>query len=299
MAAARALHETGVSVTVFEKARGFGGRMSTRRSDQGLYDLGTQYFTARDSLFRTAVRRWCEHGAAAVWDGRVVESHGGPLLERVGEVRYRGEPGMSAICRSLGTGLTVRFERPVTRIARRHDSWFLDDEGRFDAVLVSAPAAQSADLLEPLAPALARRARAAAMSPCVAVAGLFEAPLSVGFDGAILHSGPLSWARADENKVVLHAAPDWSREHFDEPESETTTALLHALRKLVGFPLPDVVKVARHRWRFARVSEPLGDPCLWDPGLRLGACGDWCLGARVESAYLSGVEAADIVVTGS
>jgi len=297
MTAARALHETGVSVTVFEKARGFGGRMNTRRSAQGLFDMGAQYFTARDPLFMTAVRRWCDEGVAVEWKGRIVESHGGPLLERGGEVRYRGEPGMSRICRFLGADLTVRFERRVTRIERRRDAWFLDNEGRFDAVLVSAPASQSAQLLEPVAPALAQRARTAAMVPCVALAILFEAPLSVGFQGAILRQGPLSWVWIDEDKAVLHAAPDWSQEHFDQPETETTATLLHALRALVGAGLPETVRVAQHGWRFARTVEALGVPYLWDPDLRIGACGDWCLGARIESAYLSGVEAADVVVT--
>ncbi|MGF2507850.1 NAD(P)/FAD-dependent oxidoreductase, partial [Ralstonia pseudosolanacearum] len=32
-----------------------------------------------------------------------------------------------------------------------------------------------------------------------------------------------------------------------------------------------------------------GTPCLWDAASRLGACGDWCEGPRVEAAFLSGV----------
>jgi predicted NAD/FAD-dependent oxidoreductase len=43
-----------------------------------------------------------------------------------------------------------------------------------------------------------------------------------------------------------------------------------------------------HRWRHARVLEPLGPECLWDAALALGACGDWCLDGRVEAALLSG-----------
>ena len=35
---------------------------------------------------------------------------------------------------------------------------------------------------------------------------------------------------------------------------------------------------------------------LWDAQAQLGLCGDWCLGHRVENAFLSGLELALAVV---
>ena len=52
--------------------------------------------------------------------------------------------------------------------------------------------------------------------------------------------------------------------------------------------LPPVAVAQAHRWRHARVVNPLGEPCLVDAGQALGFCGDWCLDARVEAAFLSG-----------
>jgi predicted NAD/FAD-dependent oxidoreductase len=43
-----------------------------------------------------------------------------------------------------------------------------------------------------------------------------------------------------------------------------------------------------HRWRHARVEAPLGEPWLADWDAALAFCGDWCLDARVEAAFLSG-----------
>jgi renalase len=48
LSAAQALTETGHTVHLFDKSRGSGGRMSSKRSDAGSLDLGAQYFTARD-----------------------------------------------------------------------------------------------------------------------------------------------------------------------------------------------------------------------------------------------------------
>src|SRR5659263_87567 len=45
VACARTLVQAGHQVTVFEKSAGIGGRMATRNSAFGTFDLGAQYFT--------------------------------------------------------------------------------------------------------------------------------------------------------------------------------------------------------------------------------------------------------------
>ena len=38
--------------------------------------------------------------------------------------------------------------------------------------------------------------------------------------------------------------------------------------------------------------QPLGASHLWDAKAGIGACGDWCIGHRVEDAFVSGLELA-------
>lgn len=56
LTAARTLMQAGHEVTVFEKSRGVGGRMSTRQTEFGSFDHGAQYFTVRDDRFRTLMQ---------------------------------------------------------------------------------------------------------------------------------------------------------------------------------------------------------------------------------------------------
>ena len=86
----------------------------------------------------------------------------------------------------------------------------------------------------------------------------------------------------------MHAGPDWSREHLERRSEETAPLLLAAFAAAIGIDLPAPSHLSAHRWRYALVERPLGESCIWDPALRLGLCGDWCLGPRVEAAYLSG-----------
>ncbi len=51
LAAAQTLIRAGQQVQIFDKSRGSGGRMASKRSEAGALDLGAQYFTARDRRF--------------------------------------------------------------------------------------------------------------------------------------------------------------------------------------------------------------------------------------------------------
>ena len=65
LAAARELQAAGHQVVVFDKGRGPGGRLSSRRAEPFAFDHGAQYFTARDPEFRHELEGWLEAGVVA------------------------------------------------------------------------------------------------------------------------------------------------------------------------------------------------------------------------------------------
>ena len=104
---ARRLSESGAFPTVFEKARGPGGRMSTRRRDGGQFDHGAQYFTVRSAEFEREVQDWVDAGVVAAWSGDVGEWKPDSLTVSPPRTRWVGQPRMSALTRHLSSGLTV------------------------------------------------------------------------------------------------------------------------------------------------------------------------------------------------
>ena len=107
LACARRLHEAGHAVAVFDKSRGPGGRMSTRRGDGWQCDHGARYFTAQDPVFRAEVERWQQAGVAAPWAARPRVIGCGPMHEAdPSTVRYVGTPRMTAPARLLATAWT-------------------------------------------------------------------------------------------------------------------------------------------------------------------------------------------------
>jgi predicted NAD/FAD-dependent oxidoreductase len=88
---------------------------------------------------------------------------------------------------------------------------------------------------------------------------------------------------------VLHARHDWSAAHLEDVPEDVARRLLGAFSALLERSTLPVAHLSAHRRRYAVAAQPVGEPCLFDGELGLGACGDWCLGGgRVEAVFLSG-----------
>lgn len=71
--------------------------------------------------------------------------------------------------------------------------------------------------------------------------------------------------------------------------------MLEALRRYVSiFPI-EAEAAMIHRWRYANVERPAGQSFLLDDVSRLAACGDWCIGERVEAAFLGPAALGDVL----
>lgn len=300
LACARALSDAGLHVTVFDKGRGAGGRMSTRRTDHGAFDHGAQYFTARDPEFQAAVAGWVAAGVVAPWLGNIGRIGEGPGMEPSPGERYVGVPGMSRLLRHAAGDLAVDFETPIMSVERFGGTYTLRDEsGRalsgFDRVVVAVPAPQAVRLLS-AAPLLAERAAAAGIAPCWSVMACFDAPVPTPLDGVFIVGKAVSWAARDSSKPgrapgerwMIHGHWEWSAQHLEDAHESVSAVLMTAFFEALGVPEQAPSFLATHRWRYALPVQPLPEDFLYDAAAGIGACGDWCNGPRVEGAWMSG-----------
>ncbi len=303
LACARKLAKAGKAVTLFDKGRGVGGRMATRRVEtpHGVlrFDHGAQYFTVRDPGFRAALADLTD--VVAPWP----DDGGAPSEER-----FVGAPSMNALPKAMAEGLDVQVSLRITDLRRNPEGWVLTAEGGalfgpFDAVAVAVPAEQTGALVAPHSQAFAAQAQAARAAPCWA--GLFavDTPNPPPFAARRLKDHPvLAWIACDAAKPgrspnpqtwVLHARPDWSAVHLEDAPEAVLNLLQEAFTQIVQ-PQGAIVFAQAHRWRYAQVAQPAATPFAWDPDLRLGLCGDWRIGPRIEAAWRSGDALADAIL---
>ena len=292
LAAAGVAREVDHSICVLDKGRRIGGRVSTRRADSFTFNHGAQFLTARHKDFITACEAAQMAGALIPW--RVA-----------GRDAFCGAPTMRDFPAFLGSGLDVRQQVEITDVTR--DDPFVtvhDADGpvaRGRQLLVTAPAPQTAHLLDSVAPDLAATARSATYAPCwTGMYGFEDGTLSTISAPTGADSGPVGWACWEAQRpgattgqagaaLTVQAAPDWSTAELERDAGAIADALLTAYQVMVGTTLPRPAYMAAHRWRYARViqaAEP-DMPRHTADGL-IGIAGDWIAGARVEDAFLSG-----------
>lgn len=282
LTAAREIAEGGAEVTVLDKGRGFGGRLSTRRVDFGgetlHFNHGAPALHVRGEVFRKASAELVAEGAAR-WEA---------------EDRLVGEPHMNTLVAAMGDGLDVRFESRVGGIEPAGAGWRLRDGegaeiGVYKVVVSAIPAPQVAALLAPVAPDLAEAAGRVRFEPAwVAMLGFEQdagPEADVPGDGEVVERVVRTSGRA----WTVHATAAWSAANLEREKDDAAGALAEAAAAAEpALGSPSVV--LGHRWRHARAAEPLGDRFLFDDrGLLV--CGDGFGGVDGESSFLSGVAA--------
>jgi photolyase PhrII len=298
-AAARTLVDQGHRVVVFDKSRGVGGRMATRRSPHGPFDHGAPAFAATDPRFARRVAWWVEAGTA---ESSPVPSMGafeggGPVTATA----WRGAPDQPAIARRLLDGLPIEPGRPIVRARRGADGWRLDDadgvgHGPFDALVVAVPVAQALPLLEAV-PRLADRIACARHAPCWSVLLTLDraacSPLSIpALASPLATVVPCRVIDGAPPRLVLHASAAWSIEHLEADPRAVIEALVAPALEQLDLPRGAVVEAVAHRWRYARVARAVGVDALHDPVASAVVVGDGIRGGGVESAFLSGLAGA-------
>ena len=318
VACAAGLRAAGLEVTLFDKSRGAGGRMATRRArwaaadgreQAAEFDHGAQHFTARHPRFRAAVARAVAAGVVVPWRAR---QHAGFALG-TDLPTFVPVPGMPALCRHLARDVPLRTEQQVQRLQRQADGWRLvmasgTSVGPFEHVMLALPAAQAAGLLAGHHDGWADTLAALPMHPCWTLMAATD-EVDWPWDAAEPPKGPLAWVLRNDRKPgrsapagmatwVAHATPAWSADHLEaEPQAvaETLSAALAAL--VPAAPALRFHHAGVHRWRYAVPAERVAgtDDCWWDGALGLGVCGDAFGGGQVEAAWRSGDELADTV----
>ena len=303
LAAARELVATGHEVVVVEKSRGLGGRLASRRVGEAVLDHGSPVVAApAGSALRAAVDALGAPDMGETEDGVVYSS------------------GVTRLPKLLAEGLDVRLGVRLAALRGHSGGLELGDEqgnthGVVDAVIVTAPAPQAAELLERSAEAGERVAALRSLEYAPAVMVL----VGLVADGASWTvrrpaTGPLAEVRRETAKgrdpiagveaFVARLDDESSSALLDASDEAVLARALPALGDVLGPVGRDPTWTQVKRWRYAVPRGHLDDIAVNPPGSRIVVAGDTVTGAGFGSSdhhrvFDSGARAARRVVAGA
>ena len=319
---ADALSDRSVSVTVLEKSRGVGGRAATRRRDGCRYDHGANYIKDSDERTRELLQSLGADGLvdidAPVWpfdaEGTISES------QRPESHKWTWEAGITQLAKRLfdRTNADIRKETRVDTLEEGQSGWTISDtdgatHGPFDAVVLTPPAPQTADLLQATElldgdDDLAAATDAVDQVPYRTIRSLmlhYPFEIDPAYYALVNNDRDhdIGWLAREsckpghipdgEELLVVQMAPDWSTANYDMPlDDAASEAAMKAAQLLDDDRLTEPDWVDDQGWRYALpdagVDSDAVEP-LETHGLYLA--GDWVVGeGRAHEALWCGVD---------
>jgi len=317
---AYALRDDDVTVTVFEKSRGVSGRAATRTRHGCTYDYGANYVRTDDEWLLGVLDGVAATGRVDIdppvrpfdGDGTIGTSDESEAAKwtYVDGIAHLGTALLSA------TDATVHRETHVDTLVRAGDHWEIHDAnghdwGNYDAIVLTPPAPQTADLLGQARWAHNDRRRLRKTIESVpyrtVISTVLHYPFELDVDCYALvntdKTHDVWWLSREECKpehvpdgeslLIVQLSPDYSAEHFHDPASDLiddvaaiTAALLDDDR------LADPDWHDYQHWRYSQPEAGVdGDGLARGTEHDLYFAGDWVAGeGRVQQALRSGLE---------
>ena len=283
-------------VVVFEKARGVGGRMSTRRAGNYAFDHGAPSFTADSEAFKAFLAPFMDDGTVRPWTGPCLVSREGSSSLIESKDRLVAAPQMNSLCKALVASLDVRLSWEVAPLQEgARPPWTLQDKtgavlGTFDWVISTAPSPQTKRLFAHHLPQdnpFEEHVMTPAFSLMVGLEGRWQHPWTC----ATFDEAPIHWISVDSTKpgrsqnvtcFVARASLAWSHSHLEDNLDEVKHAMVDHFCHLTGFTPGELTHTDLHRWRYALPDE--NQPC------QTFFCEERNLAALIEGGKNGGVD---------
>ena len=297
------------NITIFEKSRGAGGRISTRYAGEFQFDHGAQYFTVKSEAFREFLGQLFEDKVVESWETKFANMNLAETMQ-ISEwsddyPHYIGVPKMNGIGKALARDINVKYQIRVDKLECEHGKWNLIDVeqreyGNFDWVISAIPAEQTSQLMPEM---FLHKSKISLvkMHPCFALMIGLRQEIELPWQAAIVKNSAISWiavnskkqGRPDGFSLLVHSTNSWAEAHVNDALGPVKSYLLGELEKIINHDFSDAVHIDVHRWLYANSDKQEQPLVLIDDNNQLAACGDWCVHGRVEGAFLSAYNIAE------
>jgi renalase len=134
------------------------------------------------------------------------------------------------------------------------------------------------------------------MEGCFTLMLGFQEQLPIHWQAAVVKSSLIGWISINSSKamrdkgysMVVQSTNDWAEDNLETNRDDVQQIMRKELSNILNMELKPN-HIALQKWRYAKASNvtDADTDFLIDTNLNLAACGDWCIGGRVEAGFLS------------
>lgn len=293
-------------IDIFEKSRGVGGRMSTRKEPPFVFDHGAQFFKIKTFDFMNFISELLTEKIIQPWNFKLAYFSKNDL-KKIKVVRKKdnffvGVPNMDSIVKYLSINNNVILNTKIEKIIKVNNRWYLYDQskkkyGQYDWVILSLPAKQSLDLITKNVSFYSAIEKIKMKSCFSLMVGINES-LNLNYDAALIEDNDIAWfainnskpGRTKKNSLLINSSYDYAAKNINLPKDKVLKHLLDIISDLIKHKFSNTSFKKLHQWKYVEAENPPNDNYFIDYNEKIAVCGDWFIDSRVEGAFTSANE---------
>ena len=313
LSAGRALKKAGIQSVIYEKSRGPGGRVATRRVGPYTFDTGATSIAPRGMAIEAVMLQELDTSELIEVNKPIfthvnLRPHAGDPA-RTAVARYTYRPGNNHLAKLLAQDLELRLNTTVDGLKRVNGK--IEVEGQtFDRVILTPPIPQASLLLWSIGES--RPIANARYRSCISIMLGYERPLPETPYHALIdveQRHPLTWVSLESAKspgrapdghsaVLLQMSSTYSQNHYQTDDGHLIKDVIPWVVQLLGEDFRNPVEVDTKRWKYSQpeLTAVFESANRGNRGVVLA--GDGLSAGRVERAFESGLDAAKLILEG-
>jgi len=295
------------NLTVFEKSRGVGGRMATRRAEPYQFNHGAQYFKIENKEFKDFLQPLILNKIIKPLEVNQIEILNKEVIKRTkiyNKQYFTAESKMNSVVKYLiNNNLSIKLLCKIEKIIKENDKWFLIDSGQvsfgpYDWLIITIPPNQAKEILYNNFKFL-DIIKKIKMRSCYSLMLGFDKFGEFDFDTALFLDEEVQWLSIRkiilENKeyynLLINSSYNFAEQNINGSKDKISDHLIKQVSDILNCKLNNYEHKALHFWKYAMSEKNNNLGSLLDEDFKIIVCGDWCMNGKVEGGFLSAKDA--------
>ena len=295
------------NLTVFEKSRGVGGRMATRRAEPYQFNHGAQYFKIENKEFKDFMQPLILNKIIKPLEANQIEILNKEVIKRTkiyNKQYFTAESKMNSVVKYLiNNNFSIKLLCKIEKIIKENDKWFVIDSGQvsfgpYDWLIITIPPNQAKEILYNNFKFL-DIFKKIKMRSCYSLMLGFDKFEEFDFDTALFLDEDVQWLSIRkiilENKeyynLLINSSYNFAEQNINGSKDKISDYLIKQVSDILKCKLNNYEHKALHFWKYAMSEKNNNLGSLLDEDLKVIVCGDWCMNGKVEGGFLSAKDA--------
>ena len=296
-----------VNLTVFEKSRGVGGRMATRRAEPYQFNHGAQYFKIENKEFKNFMQPLIHNKIIKHLEANHIEILNKEVIKRTktyNKIYYTPVSKMNSVVKYLiNNNFFIKLLCKIDKTVKENDKWFIIDSdkasyGPYDWLFITIPPNQALEILYNNFKFL-DIIKKIKMRSCYSLMLGFDKIKEFDFDTALFLDEDVQWLsirkKIIENKkyynLLINSSYNFAEKNVNGSKDKISDYLIKQVSDIIKYELNNYEHKALHFWKYAMSEKNNNLGSLLDEDLKIIVCGDWCMNGKEEGGFLSAKDA--------